>query len=165
MVALLVNAIVMVIGLGISSIILREFNLSVVSRESQAAFYAADTITECLTYWDLKKGVFGSGSLSGLVCDMTKDAGNNDVPVEIDIIEDSSRPTCGGKFTYEYSTDLTLESAKSGNTPNAMANITREESCDPGDPFTVFTRIESNGYNSNTGDNSRKIERGLQLSY
>ncbi len=66
--AIIISAVVMLIGLTISTLVLSEMQFSVFSRESQKAFYAADAGSECALYWDLKKMAFDSESLLPIAC-------------------------------------------------------------------------------------------------
>lgn len=67
--SVLVSGIVLAVGLGIISITLKELLLSNTGKDSQYAFYAADSGLECALYWDLKheKSPFGAsdGSIFG----------------------------------------------------------------------------------------------------
>jgi hypothetical protein len=60
MIALVLISIVLVVGLGVYDIILREIIISIAGRESQKSFYAADSGIECALYWDVKEKAFGS---------------------------------------------------------------------------------------------------------
>jgi hypothetical protein len=51
-ISILVAALILSIGLSIGNIYVKETNLSISSRESQIAFYAADSGLECAQYWD-----------------------------------------------------------------------------------------------------------------
>jgi len=57
--SLLILTIVLSASLGIYSIVLRQFKISQISRESSRAFFAADAGLECALYWDIKGGVLG----------------------------------------------------------------------------------------------------------
>ena len=50
--AVLVSSLILSIGLSIINITLKEISLSASGRESQFAFYAADSAAECAQYWD-----------------------------------------------------------------------------------------------------------------
>jgi hypothetical protein len=58
--SLIVVSILTSVGLGVFDIVLREIVLSSFGRESQKAFYAADTGVECVLYHDLRLGKFDS---------------------------------------------------------------------------------------------------------
>lgn len=53
--AVLVTSIVLGVSVGFSIFVLRELRISAMGRESQKAFFAADSGAECVLYWDLKK--------------------------------------------------------------------------------------------------------------
>ena len=46
--------VVLLVSLGVSGVVINEFKLSGVGRESQIAFYAADAGIECFFYWEIK---------------------------------------------------------------------------------------------------------------
>ena len=52
--AMLVSSIVLSIGIGVFNVTLRQSQLESAARESQYAFYAADTGAECVYYWDAR---------------------------------------------------------------------------------------------------------------
>jgi len=66
--ALIVANIVLVISLGVYNIIIREIELSGLGRESQIAFYASDSGTECVLYWDIKKGPISTTTPKTIEC-------------------------------------------------------------------------------------------------
>ncbi len=52
--AALISAIVLSLGAAIFSIVVKQVALTSIARESQYAFYAADTAAECALYWDFR---------------------------------------------------------------------------------------------------------------
>ncbi len=66
--SLVVVSIVLSVGLGVFDIVFRELMFSGMSRESQKAFYAADTGAECAMYWDIKEGLISSTTPSTISC-------------------------------------------------------------------------------------------------
>src|SRR3989344_3569012 len=55
----LIASIVLVLGASIFQIAQKELTLSSIGRDSQFAFYAADTGAECALYWDIRHSYFG----------------------------------------------------------------------------------------------------------
>jgi len=51
--SLLISSILLATGLGISRLMVRQIGLASLSRESQVAFFAADSGMECALHWDL----------------------------------------------------------------------------------------------------------------
>lgn len=132
--ALMVINIVLAVGLGVFDIVLREIRLSGIGRESQKAFYAAETGIECGTY-----NVF-------TVSDPVSCAGNvvGNVPVRKII---TSAPD-----SIDFS--LNLE-----NGSCVEVNITSSDITSTGAKVT----IRSKGYNIDCGSSSSyKVERGVQ---
>lgn len=66
--AVISMGILLVIGLAVSDVILKELILSSVGSESQKAFYAADTGIECALYWDIKRDIFKPGENINFYC-------------------------------------------------------------------------------------------------
>lgn len=55
--AALIASIVLALGAAVFSIAQKELTLSSVGRNSQFAFYAADTAAECALYWDTRSDI------------------------------------------------------------------------------------------------------------
>jgi len=60
--AVIVSAISLSLGTAIFSIEQKEVTLSSVCRNSQFAFYAADTAAECALYWDMRFNFFSTST-------------------------------------------------------------------------------------------------------
>lgn len=56
--AALVSSLVLSLGLSIAVIVRKSIRLSSVGRDSQIAFYAADSGAECALYWDIRHNYF-----------------------------------------------------------------------------------------------------------
>ena len=69
LISLIVMSAVLVTGLGIADIVARDINLSSIGRESQIAFYAADTGAECALFWDIQAGALSSTTPADINCD------------------------------------------------------------------------------------------------
>ena len=50
--AIIISTILFSIGIGMATIIYKELILAFTARESQFAFYASDTSSECILYFD-----------------------------------------------------------------------------------------------------------------
>lgn len=53
-IAMIVTGLILGVGFSITNILLKQLTLSSSGRESQIAFYAADSAAECAIYWDRK---------------------------------------------------------------------------------------------------------------
>lgn len=60
--ATLVAAITLAIGLSVYILAQKQVELSRLGRDSQIAFYAADTGAECALYWDFRYGYFATSA-------------------------------------------------------------------------------------------------------
>src|SRR3990167_2209689 len=60
--AALVSSIVLAVGAAIFGIAQKQVLLSAIGRDSQLAFYAADTAAECALYWDFRCNYFASST-------------------------------------------------------------------------------------------------------
>lgn len=186
--AVLVSTLVVSIGATIISIAVRQTILSGTSRESQYAFYAANTILDCAHYWDII-GTGLSETDSGIVF---PSEGFNEVRTTVGDI------TCAGinirtgkggengedQITREWDisqdniTTFEIEISDKANVVGevefthkycAQATVSKEDR-DPnndGTPDSVLTTIEAKGYNTacSDTDNPRRVERGLIQQY
>ncbi len=134
--AVFVAGLLLTIALAISGITLKELLLSSAGRESQFAFYAADSGAECALYWDLKANAFATTTTSTISCGGLSIGG------------------VGGKPYGEAST-FTLTFAPE---PYCAVVSVVKESADR-------TRIESRGYNSCDAGNPRRVERAIKVRY
>jgi len=66
--AVLITSIILGMSVGISVFIIRELLISSIGRESQKAFFAADSGVECALYWDLKQKAFVLSSTRAISC-------------------------------------------------------------------------------------------------
>src|SRR3990167_11151100 len=58
--AVLIGSLLFSVGIAIAHLSLKEIVLSSAGKESEKAFFAADTGTECALYWDRRGGVFSN---------------------------------------------------------------------------------------------------------
>jgi len=128
----------LVIATGIVSLAVRQALLSTSARESQYAFYAADTGVECALYWDFKTGAFSPES----------------PPSDIKCVETTT--TVGGGaygvpttfrlyfLPQPYCVDVTV----------TKINVPVRK-----------TYIDARGYNTCNEDNPRRVERAIRVTY
>ena len=71
LIAALVSSLVLALGASIFQIAQKQVTLSSLSRDSQFAFYAADTGAECALYWDFRHQLFPTTTpeTANLSCD------------------------------------------------------------------------------------------------
>ncbi|MBI2618266.1 hypothetical protein HYW58_02325, partial [Candidatus Kaiserbacteria bacterium] len=71
LIAVLVAGVLLAIGLAIFNIAIKELLLSSSGRDSQFAFYAADSGTECALFWEQKQNGFSTSTPSAVTCNET----------------------------------------------------------------------------------------------
>lgn len=143
LIAVLVSGILLALGLAIFNIASKELTLSSSGRESQFAFYAADSGIECALYWDYRENAFSTTSPKQPVCagiDVTNYA----------IAFDSGT----GAYTTSFSVPL------GGGTVSPCTDVTVIRT-----HYPTKTTVVSAGYNTCVTTNPRRIERAIQVQY
>lgn len=150
MLSVLISSVILAIGLGILNIVQKGALLSSISRESQLAFYAADSGGECALYWDRKHAgfsttifatsTFSSPPSNGVVCG-NEDIAQNWIISEVDA--NSAKTT----FYLEYGNGscVTVKVVKTNNGRN--------------------TSIDSRGHNTCDESFPRRVERAVRITY
>ncbi|MEK7627954.1 MAG: hypothetical protein AAB421_00855 [Patescibacteria group bacterium] len=139
--ATITASLLLILGAAIFSITKKEVMLSSIGRDSQFAFYAADTAAECALYWDVRHDAFSSTtSFTTATCDAQ---------------------SLGALTFVAYGTPMTFEYQPNGYC--ARVSVTKNN--DPNQPETT---VYSRGYNSTClgiETNPRALERAVQLTY
>ena len=144
--AILASSVLLSVAVAIWNIALREVILSSFGRESQSAFYAADTGAECAMYWDFRSDAFSTSTLSEINCGNGKqDVGGGGDANPTSLIE-----------------NLRLGATAAG--PCVTIRVTKQYSPDP-PPRILITTIESRGHNTCDSSNPTLVERGLRVTY
>jgi hypothetical protein len=147
--AVLVSSILIALGSAIFDIISKEIVLSSSGRESQFAFFAADTGVECALYWDIKHDAFSTTSIgvinevecAGAPRTLTRDLQNPGGPSETLVT------------TYTFPLGSGAESD-----PCSSVRVTRSH-------YPIETVIESAGYNTCVADDALRLERAIRVTY
>jgi hypothetical protein len=157
--AVLVSNILLAIGLGIFTIAYKELILSSSDRESQVAFYAADSGSECAVYWDVvhpdfSESIFGYVDSDEIVAPIS--GSGSPVCAGVDI-NDAWTTTENGVTPIETKFSFTMENG-------SCATVTVIKGYDDV-ANRAYTRIDSRGFNTCSESTGRRSERGLRLSY
>lgn len=160
--AALVSAIVLSLGSSIFTIAKKQVTLSSLGRDSQFAFYAADTVAECALYYDVRYAAFATSSASAsmqpIQCDgvvftpVLQSATVNSAVVSFQV--SSVTPFKDGLFTLDESGNPQF-----GNC--AEVTITKSATA----PNTV---IHADGYStpcSTLASNNRTLQRSIEIQY
>ena len=140
LVAVLISGVLLSVALAIFNITIKEILLSSSGRDSQFAFYAADSGAECALYWDQKGGGFSTSTAGSISC-------NNS--------DDPSLSNVGG---VGYDTAMTFQFEVDGFC--SIVSVTKSET-------HPRTKIESKGYNTTCDNtvNPRRLERAIRVTY
>ena len=141
--AALVASLVLSLGISVFSIAEKQLTLASTSRNSQYAFYAADTAAECALYWDVRHDFASTtGAISPITC-----ADDN----QIDVSHNTESSPAIEYFTFEFDSNgycAQVLVQKQNVHPRTLIRA---------DGFSVAcSRIESSG---------RVLQRSVELSY
>lgn len=141
--AVIASGILASIAIAIFNLSLREALLSSFGRESQMAFYAADSGAECALYSDIKLGAFAANRFStpagSIAC------GGEVASVTITAMDDTSA-TSIASFTFgDLCTDIIVAKSRS-------AGVLR-------------TTLESRGHSTCDTASPVRVERALRITY
>lgn len=142
--ASLVAAIFLAIAISLVSITIKQIILNSTVRESERAFFAADSGIECALYWDLKgeradgsnKPVFGVGPPHDIEC-------NNNTPFTVG-------PPGQNEFIINFPTGEC-----------ATVKVVKNSA----DGTATTTTITSKGHNTCDTSDDRRVERGILTEY
>ncbi|OHA89245.1 MAG: hypothetical protein A3C70_00150 [Candidatus Zambryskibacteria bacterium RIFCSPHIGHO2_02_FULL_43_14] len=138
-VAIVITGTLLLVATGIVSLAVRQALISAFGRESQYAFYAADTGIECTLYWDVKNpagfSAFSTSTGSTISCN-------------------GSSFNVGGSPLSTFSFTMAPESycVSVTVTKAYVSNV-------------LVTTIESKGYNTCDLSNPRRVERAIRAKY
>jgi len=150
--SVLIASVLLSLGLAIFSITIRELLLSSTGRESQFAFYAADTGIECALYFDLVRGAFSTSTASAVSCNA-----------------DGSNPTNANQAVGGQGWDVpnTFTISFLPNPYCAVVTVTKTNT-----GGVVKTDINSRGYNVGVKNGlacestePRRLERAIHVIY
>jgi Tfp pilus assembly protein PilX len=163
--SIFLSAIVLTITLSMMNVLYKQLTLSTADRESQIAFFAADTGMECAYYWDFRADLSGSTtqSIFGNVNTLT-------TPIA------TIAPTCAGQNIYtqtgpggETAFDPTGTNASEYVRTFYINNLNGTQACTfvtvRKNITTATTSIEAHGQNRCVVGDLRRVERAIQFRY
>lgn len=181
--AVLVSIMVLAVGTSIINISLKQVILSSAGRESQFAFYAANTGMECALYWDYNGAIVNDDGTASYVFPPPGGEARSDLT---EIRCASSDITDGSQDNWDFTSNLvqtvtnqlstTVFQIEVSNDLPGMENVlycaqvtvvksplNNDEGSGGG---SVLTTITSQGLNTCEPDtDARAVERGLVLEY
>jgi len=149
--SVLVSSLLVVIGLSIFNITLKELTISTSARESQIAFYAANSGLECALRWD---NLNGNGLRSAFASTSDDITSAKSVIALCNTVRVNSATSATTEFEFKVNDPNAL------NGPCAKVKIAKT----PGSPVGKMTTvIESRGKNI-CDTSGRRVERGLKAT-
>ena len=156
LIAIITTSMLLIVSFVVVNIALKQLILASAAKESQYAFYAADSGTECAVYWDLTNSslsAFATTTSGTIICNgQTIGVGN---PQTVPTIPSQSARIGGG-----------------GNAnPTSIFKIDYPKGCAIVRVGKVYvgsvlvTTIDSRGYNTCDTSALRRFERGVMLTY
>lgn len=151
-IAITVTGALVLVSYAIIEIALKQISISSIGRDSQQAFYAADTGAECAIYWDIKnptspgRSAFATSTAQNITCNYDPatpavNPTNANMPVG-----NTATSTFRMYFSPDpYCADVVVGKSYSGN--------------------TLKTTIESRGYNTCDTTAPQRVERAVRISY
>lgn len=135
-VAIVIMGTLLLVATGIVNLAVKQALISNSGRESQNAFYAADTGIECALYWDVQNpsgiSAFATSTGSQINC--------NNQTMTVGGVATST-------FTFNFNPDPYC----------TIVTVTKG--------VNGSTKIESRGYNTCDPSNSRRVERAVRATY
>ncbi len=174
--AALIASIVLSIGVAVYTIAQHEVTLSSLGRDSQFAFYAADTAAECALFWDYRYNYFAQITPAGVnpTCDQQ--------PVSF-AVTDVNGNTLNQPYSYPYeyssTNNINLFQDTATTTGGYCVQVSVEKcnypfktdgsnGCDTSQPPSIHARIIADGYNvscANIGSAPNAVQRTVELDY
>lgn len=149
LIAVILSSVVLSVALALLDITYKQVLLSSSAKQSQFAFYNADSVMECALYWDQQKGAFDFTAspylTSGLICNQTT-------------IMPTSAPNSSTLFATSRKTVFYVPCA--GSDTSLIQGVVTVIKQNNG-----ATNIYATGYSTCNPSDPRRIERGLKVLY
>ncbi len=166
--AVLVSVLVLSVGASIITLALKQIRLSGSARDSQFAFYAANTGLECAEYWDWQFSPDGSMIFRSPLEEAEYTGDEDNVTCVGNMIMDTSSDPEQWQYPADGVIGVTrfwIKFEESDPLIPYCAQVTVTKTRNISNPELIDTKIDSRGYNTCDLDNSRRIERGLETNY
>jgi len=159
-VAVLVASVATLFSFAISDIALREVLLAQTGKDSQEAFFAANSGIECALFWDLKKGIFTPDTEGPIICNE-----NTGTSVDMD------RGLNGEDEVWSLSENSNVEFAffdgdgEKREPCFVIDSVIKEVDKEGGETVSILTEIIVKGYNTCDTESPRRLERAIRIEY
>jgi|SRR3989344_1075525 len=152
LISIVTTSLLLLVSFVVVNVSLKQLVAANVNQESQYAFYAADSGTECAVYWDLKNGPVSAFDIStpGVISCSRQNisTGSQTVPTNPPV-----QSRIGGGGAGNRTSIFSLNFTKGC----AIVQVTKNPD--------GSTTVDSRGYNTCNLSASRRFERGVTLQY
>lgn len=147
LVAIMVTALILLVSFVVANVTLKQLLISQSAKESQYAFYNAESGMECAMFWDFFGGSsqFDPDFAGGVTCN--GQLVSTGAPLHS---PETGTSVVGGSTNSIFSFNLTRGCV--------IVRVTKNLA-------TGDTTIDSRGYNTCTSGAIRRLERGVELTY
>ncbi|MFA6338436.1 MAG: hypothetical protein WCW87_00005 [Candidatus Paceibacterota bacterium] len=161
--AVLITSLLLSLSISLLNINYKEYSLSGYGRESQYAFYAADTGGACALYWDIKANSFATSSTpSQIMCSNMNVQNDSGVDTLVGGGGDSTITLKDGSSVVGNEYIFNYKILPEGYYVVVKVQKYYDKSLNP---WVLRTHIESRGYNvTPTAANNKRVERGLEIN-
>ena len=143
-IAMIVMGTLLLIASGVVGLAVRQSLISSSGRESQEAFYAADSGIECVLYWDVHNPSGTSAFATSTTSNVTCNNQSSTVGGSADVVAGFARSV----FTFNFAPE-----------PSCVVVTVLKQMAG------TATKIESKGYNTCDPSNARRVERAIRATY
>lgn len=150
-IAITVTAVLVLVSFAVISIALRSVSIANAGKDSQEAFYAADSGDECALYWDVKNptnpgtSAFATATSQSISCN-----------------SDAQNPANGSLFVGGGGNNSTSTFHVTFLPNPYCADVSVVKSYVSG---VLKTKIESKGYNTCDNTSPLRVERAIRVTY
>lgn len=155
LIAIILASVTLAVGLALLDVAYKQIILSSVTKNSQDAFYKADTALECALYWDQKSNSFDYNTPNANIICSTLGIQNYASQISGNTrITTYTMPCAGGTGTLASVTVYKTNPAAANAYCDVSAAGVQSKTC-----------IYSEGYNFCSASDARRIARGIRAIY
>ena len=175
--AIILTSTLLLITYALTSITLKGLTLSYAGKDSELAFYAADTGIECAQYWDIRndegdQSAFYTTPNNTIICNLNSIIGDSN-PLGnsiVNTVPNEGTAYFGKQGSISGSTESLFQFCLKGvctdtvnkSGPCAIVTVTKVTNQTSG---IITTSIESRGYNTCNTASVQRFERALYVTY
>jgi hypothetical protein len=162
-IAVAIMSVLLLVSYAVTQIALKGTQFATSGRDSQFAFYAADTGLECAIYWDVKFDKFATSTPgNNISCgNFQLDTGES-IPSNQTVVGTTTLTRIGGGGNANPVSVFGFNMNQGGN---AMPYCTIVTVYKYYQGANLMTYIKSRGYNTCDPNNPRRVERGIEVTY